>query len=43
VGLAEAVPHTDGLEPELVSTAQTPRLSVDMSILSNEPWLREKA
>lgn len=40
MGLAEAVPHMDGVE--LVSAAETPQLCIDMSILSNEPWLQEK-
>lgn len=42
MGLAEAVPHMDGVEPELVSAAETPQLCIDVSILSNEPWLQEK-
>lgn len=42
MGLAEAVPHVDGVEPELVSAAETPQLCIDMSVLFNEPWLQEK-
>lgn len=42
VGLAEAMPHMDGVDPELLSAAETPRLCVVMSSLSNEPWLKKE-
>lgn len=32
----------DGVEPELVSAAETPQLSIDVSVVSNEPSLQEK-
>lgn len=42
MGLAEAVPHRDGVLSELVSAAETSQLSIGMSVLSSEPWLQEK-